>query len=200
MNKQQKNSRMPHKRKKNNAEFEKVGGGKMSRDRFPLIGSSGGKTAARPALSTPQGPPQVEIRRRDRPPISSATLPDSMAPWEGSSHSDSSFASFPTPLSPLPPAHSYKPVGARENQPQPPPTQIKNTKLENGQSARVKRKPLPPRHPPRPPRLPPLRQITSLSFSRSFTFSFFELPVHQSARNRAERLKDLTVLLKQFQY
>lgn len=87
MNKQQKNSRMPHKRKKNNAESEKVspdhyfiftktnnltfacytisskwqsfkfmiclylsmqvGGGKMSRDRFPLIGSSGAKTAGK---------------------------------------------------------------------------------------------------------------------------------------------------------
>lgn len=142
------------------------------------------------------------MRKRGHPPISSVA-PDSMAPWEGSSHSESSFTSFPPPLSPLPLAHS-KPITAPDPPLPPPPpsqiSQIKNIEPENGQSARVKRKPLPPRHPSRPPRLPPLRQVTNLSFSRSFTFSFFELPVHQSARSRVERLRDLTVLLRQFQY
>lgn len=153
---------------------------------------------ARPSLSTPQHPPQTDTRKRGHPPISSVA-PDSMAPWEVSSHSESSFTDFPPSPSPLPLAHS-KPIAAPDPPPPRPPSQIKNIEPNNGQSARVKRKPLPPRHPPRPPRLPPLRQITNLSFSRSFTFSFFELPVHQSARSRAERLRDLTVLLKQFQY
>lgn len=168
----------------------------MSRDRLPLIGSSGGRNAARPVPSTPQ----VGARKRSRPPMSTAALPDGMASWEGSSHSESSFASFPPSLSPLPPAHSKKPIVVPEPHPPPPPSQIKNTLAENEQGVMVKRKPLPPRHPPRPPRLPPLRQITNLSFSRSFTFSFFELPVHQSAQSRAERLKDLTVHMKQLQY
>lgn len=155
--------------------------------------------SARPSLSTPQHPSQADMRKHGHPPISSVA-PDSMAPWEGSSHSESSFTSFPPPLSPLPLAHS-KPITAPDP-PLPPPTpsQIKNIEPENGQNARVKRKPLPPRHPSRPSRLPPLRQVTNLSFSRNFTFSFFELPVHQSARSRAERLRDLTVLLRQFQY
>ncbi|XP_051526066.1 uncharacterized protein LOC127424704 [Myxocyprinus asiaticus] len=191
-----KNLRM--KQQKKYAENDKASG-VMWRDRLPLIGSSGNRTAVRPALSTPQRPPQSETRKRGRLPISSAALPDSMAPWEGSSHSESSLISFQTPISPFPPAHS-KPITAPDPLAQLPPSQIKNTQPENGQTARIKRKPLPPRFPPRPPRLPPLRQVTNLSFSRSFTFSFFELPVYQSARNRAERLRDLTVLLKQFHY
>ncbi|XP_016136611.1 proline-rich receptor-like protein kinase PERK9 [Sinocyclocheilus grahami] len=186
-----KNPKMPQKRKKKETENHMDNAG-MSKDRLPLIGSSSNKTAARPTLSTPQHPPQAETRKRSHPPISSVA-PDSMSPWQGFSHSESSFTSFPPPLSPLPLAYS-KPTIAPDPPPPPPPPQIKNTEPENGQSARVKRKPLPPRHPPRPPHLPPLRQVTNLSFSRSFTFSFFELPVHQSARSRAERLRDLTVL------
>ncbi|XP_043102773.1 pectinesterase inhibitor 10 [Puntigrus tetrazona] len=187
-----KNSKMPQKQKKK--ETGNKDNAVLSKDRLPLIGSSRNKSAARPSLSTPQ----AETKKRIHPPISSVA-PDSMTPWEGSSHSESSFTSFPPPVSPLPLAHS-KPITAPDPPPPAPPPQIINTQPESSQSARVKRKPLPPRHPPRPPRLPPLRQVTNLSFSRSFTFSFFELPVHQSARSRAERLRDLTVLLRQFQY
>ncbi|MBN3317383.1 S26A6 protein, partial [Atractosteus spatula] len=39
---------------------------------------------------------------------------------------------------------------------------------------------------PRAARLPPLRAVTVLSFSRSFTFSFFELPEHQSVAHLSE--------------
>lgn len=59
---------------------------------------------------------------------------------------------------------------------------------------------LPQHRGPRPPRLPPLRQVTNLSFSRSFTFSFFELPLHQSPRCRAERTKNVMLLLRQIHY
>ncbi|XP_016095121.1 proline-rich receptor-like protein kinase PERK2 [Sinocyclocheilus grahami] len=187
-----KNPKMPQKQKKKEAENKD--NAVISKDRLPLIGSSRNKSAARPSLSTPQ----AETRKRGHPPISSVA-PDSITPWEGSSHSESSFTSFPPPVSPLPLVHS-KPITAPDPPPPPPPPQITNTEPDNSQSARVKRKPLPPRHPSRPPRLPPLRQVSNLSFSRSFTFSFFELPVHQSARSRAERLRDLTVLLRQFQY
>ncbi|XP_016379778.1 pollen-specific leucine-rich repeat extensin-like protein 1 [Sinocyclocheilus rhinocerous] len=187
-----KNPKMPQKQKKKEAENKD--NSVISKDRLPLIGSSRNKSAARPSLSTPQ----AETRKRGHPPISSVA-PDSITPWEGSSHSESSFTSFPPPVSPLPLVHS-KPITAPDPPPPPPPPQITNTEPDNSQSSRVKRKPLPPRHPSKPPRLPPLRQVTNLSFSRSFTFSFFELPVHQSARSRAERLRDLTVLLRQFQY
>lgn len=56
---------------------------------------------------------------------------------------------------------------------------------------------MPQRRVPRPPRLPPLRPVTNLSFSRSFTFSFFELPQHQAPRCRAERARNLLLLLRQ---
>ncbi|XP_051949667.1 uncharacterized protein LOC127620558 [Xyrauchen texanus] len=193
-----KNSKMSQKLKKKDAEND-TANKVISRYRLPLIGSSGNRTTARPALSTPKHPLQAETRKCGHPPISSAALTDSMAPWEGSSHSESSFTSFQTPISPFSAAHTM-PITTQEPHPPPLPSQIKNTQPENGQSARVKHKPLPPRYPTRPPCLPPLRQVTNLSFSLSFTFSFFELPVHQSARRREERLRDLTVLLKEFQY
>ncbi|KAL1269842.1 hypothetical protein QQF64_032131 [Cirrhinus molitorella] len=177
----QKNYKVPQKRKKK--ESEDKDNAVMSKDRLPLIGSSSNKVTARPSLSTPQ----AEARKRGYPPVSSVA-PDSMAPWEGSSHSESSFTSFPPPLSPLPLAHS-KPITALEPPPPPPPPQIKNTQPENGQSARVKRKPLPPRHPPRPPRLPPLRQVTNLSFSRVSHFRFLSCQftsLHGAERSASE--------------
>lgn len=50
------------------------------------------------------------------------------------------------------------------------------------------------------PRLPPLRPISNLSFSRSFTFSFFELPLHHSPRCRAERVGNLLLLWRQMRF
>ncbi|TRY66849.1 hypothetical protein DNTS_033022 [Danionella cerebrum] len=191
------NSKFAVNRKKEQTETEKDSR-VMEKARLPLIGSSSGRSAVLLELKgmpTPQHPAE-DTRQSSHHPSSSGP-PDSMAPWEGSSHSESSFSDFPPPFSPIPVAH-LKPIAAPDPllPPQPPP----KTQPESSHSARVKRKSLPPRQPPRPPRLPPLRQVTNLSFSRSFTFSFFELPVHQSARSRAERLKDLTVLLKQFHY
>ncbi|XP_060930629.1 solute carrier family 26 member 6-like [Limanda limanda] len=69
-----------------------------------------------------------------------------------------------------------------------------------GRGVRARRRVLPQRRVPRPPRLPPLRPVTNLSFSRSFTFSFFELPLHQSPRCRAERVRNLMLLLRQIHY
>lgn len=71
---------------------------------------------------------------------------------------------------------------------------------EGGRGFRARRRLLPQRRVPRPPRLPPLRPVTNLSFSRSFTFSFFELPLHQSPRCRAERIRNLMLLLRQIHY
>ncbi|CAB1428073.1 unnamed protein product [Pleuronectes platessa] len=69
-----------------------------------------------------------------------------------------------------------------------------------GRGLRARRRVLPQRRVPRPPRLPPLRPVTNLSFSRSFTFSFFELPLHESPRCRAERVRNLMLLLRQIHY
>ncbi|XP_017213077.1 uncharacterized protein [Danio rerio] len=195
MDSRKKATKTTQKRKKK-AENDKENG-VMSKERLPLIGSSGNRSAARPSLLTPHHPLQPDSRKRG-PLLVSSGAPDSMAPWEGSSHSESSFSSFPPPPSPVPLAHS-KPITAPDPPPAPPPPSS-NPQPDTEHSTRVKRRPVPPRHPPRPPRLPPLRQISNLSFSRSFTFSFFELPVHQSARSRAERLRDLTLLLRQFRY
>lgn len=65
------------------------------------------------------------------------------------------------------------------------------------EGSQVRRRGLPQR---RPPRLPPLHPVTNLSFSRSFTFSFFELPLHHSSGCRAERTRNLVLLLKQIHF
>lgn len=65
------------------------------------------------------------------------------------------------------------------------------------EGSQVRRRGFPQR---RPPRLPPLHPVTNLSFSRSFTFSFFELPLHHSPRCRAERTRNLMLLLKQIHF
>ncbi|XP_018530621.1 formin-like protein 2 isoform X2 [Lates calcarifer] len=175
----------------------------MSRERLPLIGSSGNKTA---------GPSSILV--------SDTT----MAPWGGLALSESSFTSIPPPPPPRPPPPPPPPPPA----PQPTPsTPYRGGQTEDeeassssfysevpspslavlqdsagvgGRGLRARRKVLPQRRMPRPPRLPPLRQVTNLSFSRSFTFSFFELPLYQSPRCRAERIRNLMLLLRQIHY
>lgn len=68
-----------------------------------------------------------------------------------------------------------------------------------GEAGRVprSRRDLPHRQVAHLPRLRPLRPISNLSFSRSFTFSFFELPLHHSPRCRAERVRNLLLLWRQ---
>lgn len=144
---------------------------------------------------------QAGKRKRAQPPISNAHQNSFMAPWEGSSNSESSFTSIPPPP-PLPSTPSPRPpplITSSETFPNPPQT-IRDTNPDSQKSVCVKRRLLLLRGPPRPSRLPPLRQVTNLSFSRSFTFSFFELPWHQSVQNRTDRLKEFVVLLRKIQY
>ncbi|KAJ7317116.1 hypothetical protein JRQ81_003278 [Phrynocephalus forsythii] len=46
-------------------------------------------------------------------------------------------------------------------------------------------------------KLPPVPSITNLNFSRNFTFSFFELPPHQSHQSGAQRQQLISLLMKQ---
>ncbi|XP_036843893.1 WAS/WASL-interacting protein family member 3 [Oncorhynchus mykiss] len=180
-------------------------GSMMPQDRLPMIGSSGSKPAAKPTMTTHQRPSQAARRKRTQTGQTSANLPqDSMTPWGGLSLSESSFTSIPppppaplpTPLPPQLPRHLSGGVGVRSPAPSPPVT----APTEGSRAVRVRRR-VPPQHRlPRAPRLPPLRPVTNLSFSRSFTFSFFELPLHQSPHSRAERVRDLMLLLRQIQY
>ncbi|KAM7412295.1 hypothetical protein PAMA_021988 [Pampus argenteus] len=153
----------------------------------------------------------------------SILLSDSiMTPWGGLAHSESSFTSIP----PLPPPRPPQPQPPPPPAPQPTPsTPYRGRQKENvevssfnsrapsspvavprdsagggARELRVRRRVLPQDRVPRPPRLPPLRPVTNLSFSRSFTFSFFELPLHQSPRCRAERIRNLMLLLRQIHY
>lgn len=48
-------------------------------------------------------------------------------------------------------------------------------------------------------KLPPVTSITNLNFSRNFTFSFFELPPHQSHQYWAQRQQLISLLMKQLQ-
>ncbi|XP_068997698.1 probable LIM domain-containing serine/threonine-protein kinase DDB_G0286997 [Embiotoca jacksoni] len=156
---------------------------------------------------------------------SSILLSDtSVTPWGCLSLSESSFASIPPPLPtrlpppppPPPPAPQPTPStpyrGRQEEDedsssssfnfetPSPPLAVPQNNAGGVGKGLPARRKVLPERCAPRPPRLPPLRPITNLSFSRSFTFSFFELPLHQSPRYRAQRVRNLLLLLRQINY
>ncbi|XP_026783655.3 protein enabled homolog isoform X2 [Pangasianodon hypophthalmus] len=165
-------------------------------ERLPLIGSVEIRATEKSAITSLAGK-----RKRAQPPISTALQNSFMGPWEGSSNSESSFTSIPPPP-PLPSPPSPRPpppLTSSEIFPNPPQA-IRDTNPGSQQSFLVKRRLLHLRGPPRPPRLPPLRQVTNLSFSRSFTFSFFELPWHQSVQNRADRLKELVVLLRKIQY
>ncbi|MEE6502270.1 hypothetical protein FKM82_004463 [Ascaphus truei] len=49
-------------------------------------------------------------------------------------------------------------------------------------------------------RLPPVPAVTELSFSRSFTFSFFELPEHQSQQHWLQRQRLVYVTMRQLHY
>ncbi|KAM3877128.1 tRNA (34-2'-O)-methyltransferase regulator WDR6 [Diretmus argenteus] len=162
----------------------------------------------------PQRPHQVGRRKRgqQQPGRSAALLSDTtMTPWGGLSLSESSFTAIPPP--PPPPAPQptpSTPYRGRRNAgrevggsfpssqtPHPPDTVHQEAA---GRGLRVRRRVLSQRRVPRPPRLPPMRPVTNLSFSRSFTFSFFELPLHQSPRCRAERVKNLMLLLRRIHY
>ncbi|XP_044065645.1 formin-like protein 3 [Siniperca chuatsi] len=201
----------------------------MSRERLPLIGSSGSKTTAKPPLSSPalQRPHQANHRKRSQqqtsspsfshphPGPSSILLSDTtMTPWGGLALSESSFTSIPPP--PPPPAPQptpSTPYCGTQNEDEEVSSSSFNSEVPSspvavpqdsagvgGRGLRVRRRVLPQRRVPRPPRLPPLRPVTNLSFSRSFTFSFFELPLHQSPRCRAERIRNLMLLLRQIRY
>ncbi|KAK6480856.1 hypothetical protein HHUSO_G18661, partial [Huso huso] len=152
--------------------------------RFPVIRIRTEQTAekasskqvsfpARSASQPPQRPSQA--RRRKCVPVLSVE----MSPWGGPSLSESSFTTIP-------------PREEREKDRVPPAGQ------DTGSRGRAPRKP-----PLRPrlhtARLPHLRSVSNLSFSRSFTFSFFELPEHQTLQHRLERQREVHLLLRELQ-
>ncbi|KAJ8265907.1 hypothetical protein COCON_G00150060 [Conger conger] len=179
----------------------------MSQDRLPPIGSSGRTAVIKPTQSVLQRLPQAGRRKRAPPALASTGHPDTMTPWGGLSLSESSFTSIPPPP-PAPPAPPAPPP------PHAPPSPCKEVIVESHATSPTasplqdpkkvsragRRKPLPQRHPARGPRLLALRPVTQLSFSRSFTFSFFQLPLHQSPLCRADRMRHLSLLLHQIHY
>ncbi|KAK7884615.1 hypothetical protein WMY93_027738 [Mugilogobius chulae] len=195
----------------------------MSRQRLPLIGCSGGKTIkakAKPTVPSAQRPLQTRSQKRSRQHTSVLVCDSSMAPWGGLDLSESSFTSLspprppsaPPPPPPVPHTTPASPHRTRRhtrtsststinsNMSSPSPVAAQDTGGVAVHNFCSKRRTLPQRRVPRPPRLPPLRQVTNLSFSRSFTFSFFELPLYQSPRCRAERTKNLLLLIKQVHF
>ncbi|XP_013857087.1 wiskott-Aldrich syndrome protein homolog 1 [Austrofundulus limnaeus] len=146
-----------------------------------------------------------------------------ITPWGGLAHVESSFTTIPPapppprppPLPPSPPAvpppTPVSPRGKQEDDeenlsfsseiPSPFPAVCQKSSVGGvSRDLRMKRRVLPPHTLPRPPRLPPLHPISSQSFSRSFTFSFFELPLQYSPHCRAVRVRNLLLRLKQIHY
>nr|XP_049609008.1 uncharacterized protein LOC125988175 isoform X3 [Syngnathus scovelli] len=145
----------------------------MPRERLLLIGSSGNKTV-KPHL--PSRTPQL-------------------TPWRALLLSDSSFSSIHVAPSPKPPPSTPHLGNHNEEL-----TLSFSSSDEGCKELITQQKMWTQSVTPRPTRLPPMRPITNLSFSRSFTFSFFELPLHQSPRWRSERMKNLMQLLRQTHY
>ncbi|XP_055079329.1 WD repeat-containing protein 6-like [Periophthalmus magnuspinnatus] len=93
-------------------------GAAMSRQRLPVIGSSGGKTIkvkAKPAVPSTQRPPQTRPHKRSQPQTSVLVCDSSMAPWGGLDLSESSFTSLsprrpPSAPPPPPPAPQTTPA------------------------------------------------------------------------------------------
>ncbi|XP_054636863.1 uncharacterized protein LOC129184681 [Dunckerocampus dactyliophorus] len=137
---------------------------------------------------------------RARPPLHADST---MTPWRGLVLSDSSFSSIYVPPSPRPPqSPPYNDIHNKEftlsfnSQASSPTVRADST---NGELPKQQKMPTQART-PQLPRLPPLHPITNLSFSRSFTFSFFELPLYQSPPLRSERMRNLMTLLRETHY
>eukprot|EP00066_Takifugu_rubripes_P027354 XP_011616620.1 PREDICTED: uncharacterized protein DDB_G0284459-like [Takifugu rubripes] len=197
----------------------------MSQGRLPVIGSSHSRKTAKPSLSSPAVLPSDRKRSRhqtassssssSRPhpgPSSNLLSDSSMTPWGGPVLYESSFTTIPLPppppLPPTPPAprptpstpYRGKQNGDRKGSGVT--CEASSSSLHQdsaGEAGRAlrSRRDLSHRQVAHLPRLRPLRPVSNLSFSRSFTFSFFELPLHLSPRCRAERVRNLLLLWRQ---
>nr|XP_049609005.1 uncharacterized protein LOC125988175 isoform X1 [Syngnathus scovelli] len=172
----------------------------MPRERLLLIGSSGNKTV-KPHLPsrTPQRMKRRKHSHQERPSDHGGQLPllsdSTVTPWRALLLSDSSFSSIHVAPSPKPPPSTPHLGNHNEEL-----TLSFSSSDEGCKELITQQKMWTQSVTPRPTRLPPMRPITNLSFSRSFTFSFFELPLHQSPRWRSERMKNLMQLLRQTHY
>ncbi|KAK2851155.1 hypothetical protein Q5P01_007431 [Channa striata] len=193
----------------------------MSRGRLPAIGSSESKTALQRSHQ-----PSGGKRNQQQTPSSLLLSDTTMTPWGGLALSASSFDSIPrrTPTRPHPaspppppapqptPSNCYRGSQGDEDEAassssfnlneirSPPLPALRDRAAGRAREMRARRRVLPQRRVPHFPRLPPLHPVTNLSFSRSFTFSFFELPLHQSPHCRAERIRNLMLLLRQIHF
>nr|XP_057940778.1 uncharacterized protein LOC131137170 [Doryrhamphus excisus] len=173
----------------------------MPRERLPVIGSSGGKTVKPPSTNGRKRSQKQKPSAKARPAPFQAD--STMTPWRGLVLSDSSFTSIYVPPSPTP--LQSTPYNDNQNkeltlsfnsQSSSPTVRADST---NGELQKQQKMPTQATT-PRLPRLPPLHPITNLSFSRSFTFSFFELPLYQSPPLRSERMRNLMKLLRETHY
>ncbi|KAL8212807.1 UNVERIFIED_CONTAM: hypothetical protein K2H54_058813 [Gekko kuhli] len=139
---------------------------------------------------------------------------DDLAPWAGASQSEASFHALFTPMVSIlhsvpcsaagPPAFGgfFPDLGGKA--PAGDGEQTRRAKLLQGSRAKQKgwSRALP-RHFKKSKgqgtKLLPMPSITPLNFSRSFTFSFFELPPYQSQQHRVQRQQLLSLFMKQLQ-
>ncbi|KAL4645969.1 WAS/WASL-interacting protein family member 3-like [Arapaima gigas] len=172
------------------------------RDRLLLVVPPNSRmTAKSPGRMGQQCPPQA--RRRKHPPQASTStdLSNPLTPW-GVPPLSESCCSIPSPQPACPALlASASPSGQHEDDvggggPRPSVRTAPPQRVDRFRGGRCR--PVPQYCPPRASLLPPLQPITNLSFSRSFTFSFFELPLHRLSR-RADHVRDLSLLLRKVQ-
>ncbi|KAJ6668167.1 hypothetical protein lerEdw1_015544 [Lerista edwardsae] len=171
---------------------------------LPQISKGGNKDSEKPAQKWPRLP-ACSCRARGAPPGN-----EDVTPWSGPSQSEASFHAFfrpvvsflhsvpfsaagapgPCSFSPAPGEAALDPAGER----------TRKAQLPRGQARQKGRSRAPPqrfRSKWQGVTLPPLPTISNLSFSRNFTFSFFELPPHQHRQHRVQRQQLICLLMKQ---
>ncbi|XP_034962721.2 uncharacterized protein LOC118080870 [Zootoca vivipara] len=179
---------------------------RQNRMALPQI-SKGGKVFEKPGQKLPCLPACF-------PHAKAAPLgtPD-MAPWTGPSQSETSFHalfkpvvsflhSVPFSAAGTPSSCSFFQDHLGEKVPAAEGEQRQRTLLLQGKAKQKARSRGSPRHfrsKWQGVKLPPVPSITNLSFSRNFTFSFFELPPHQGPQYWVQRQQLIRLLMKQLQ-
>ncbi|XP_071984448.1 uncharacterized protein [Engystomops pustulosus] len=181
------------------------------RSALPLIKKGAGRVTALNVRTTSRrtdlSPSLRTSPPRNKPP---PILPGDMTPWVRASPSETSLTcllhSIPSPKT-LPDNMADNPPSQREttHKESPkvtPPEQTPSKDKANGRgkpkgrTGVTKRRSL---HKLHNIKLPPVPAVTELNFSRNFSFSFFELPQHQSPQHWLQRQKYVYMVMRQVQ-
>ncbi|XP_063794918.1 uncharacterized protein LOC134957124 [Pseudophryne corroboree] len=190
-----------------------------NRSALPLIQKGAGREPAprkRNAGSSKDTPPTLKASNKGGKDKSLPLLASDMTPWVGASPSETSLTallrSIPSPRTCFVNMADHS-QGQRDPQPaikrqdsgdqpvplpeqQPLRDKTSSRAKQRGRTGVTKRRPLSKFH---TMKLPPVPAVTELSFSRNFSFSFFELPEHQSPQHWLQRQRSVYMLMRRLE-